>query len=750
MSTAMFSSVRAILEAVEDFTMLADVLGACSKASNPEILASCADTINLNLQIFLATGTAEDLFETLIDRLKTSSRDHGVVARPLLAALSNLADRMPGREEMAKQLLQELLQNDRSSAIDACSPVSDSMMLQMQGSEGEVSEEIDKLMTSGNSIDPPTMNRLFRNIVPRLEAGWAKNDDSLRVFALLLTRLRIFDMQHFDKLISDWISHIRSLNQRSSLAELFPLLLSLGCLPIAKLLQTANAAPPKLESLRPNHASSVYLQELLRLLLTKLPASTSKTLGQEELYRFRIQQRAAKSEHCKALLMLIRNAILEYAGLRQQVSNEETLPFDEPDCQEQVCETIGALVVADFNAVADALAIKNLPPQATDLVRKIISKLLCPSGAGPSETSFDQILGSANELTMPLCQLKLNLELSVGESTSAQDDPQGQQSRFEVFAKAMDRAIEARSIMWTGMLPCLSDDITQHLKNQAYARFLDLIPSSKSASFDDDASDSGRIQLAQNLLGVLESIISGQSATKPAHLTAALAEKLSNLWEIMSAKEEGKDVKATVKEAVLDHWLPLLIRFTTLHTALPDVPAIPPSSISSTSKIVTPVNINIEARAKTATTLCSVLLGLESLPQKTTGVLVQQIFDVAAMLIDGLPEDVRLQCAKSILLMSGSMPSTSTSSDPRLYYLFSSPQPSKADNLVLSHRERAAMPHSAAARGMGAMYGIGPASQEKMSPFVLRRWEILSEPTPNVGENDTSLNLRLFEAIKLQ
>ena len=51
---------------------------------------------------------------------------------------------------------------------------------------------------------------------------------------------------------------------------------------------------------------------------------------------------------------------------------------------------------------------------------------------------------------------------------------------------------------------------------------------------------------------------------------------------------------------------------------------------------------------------------------------------------------------------------------------------------------------------MGAMYGLGPPIQEKLTPFVMRRWEMLSESTPIVGENDTSLSLTLFEAIKIQ
>jgi mediator of RNA polymerase II transcription subunit 12 len=131
------------------------------------------------------------------------------------------------------------------------------------------------------------------------------------------------------------------------------------------------------------------------------------------------------------------------------------------------------------------------------------------------------------------------------------------------------------------------------------------------------------------------------------------------------------------------------------------------------------------------------------------GGLLQQVFDVIAVLSDGLPDDLRLHCAKSILVVPGMMPSLHTTSDSRLYYIFSIPQPAATDGMMLAHREKATVPHSTASRGMGAMYGIRPLSHERLSPYVIRRWEMLSEPTPNVGVNDTSLSLGLFEAIRI-
>lgn len=37
----------------------------------------------------------------------------------------------------------------------------------------------------------------------------------------------------------------------------------------------------------------------------------------------------------------------------------------------------------------------------------------------------------------------------------------------------------------------------------------------------------------------------------------------------------------------------------------------------------------------------------------------------------------------------------------------------------------------------------------KLLEFAVKPWERLAEPTPNIGENDVSLSLRLFRARKV-
>lgn len=736
-SVEMFTSIRSILETVEDYTMLSEILKACTKTAGAEVLAICADTLHSNLQLFYAMRSADDLFHSLIERLKSINEEHGIVPRALLASLSAVSQRMVGHETVANQLRHELLQSDRNNVIDACSPVSDNMVTPAQSAEGEVAEEIEKLLSGGTNLDPPTMNRLFRTIIPRLENGWKKKDDSRRVFATLLARVRVFDATHFDKLMTDWTSHLRILTVRPPLSDLLPLLVSTGCLTMQIIFSTASPPTTSLFVDPPQYGSATYLQELLQLIIMPLPPKTG--LSPDESYRFRTEQQCAKSEQSKGLLNLVRNALLEFSLIRGSANVE--LPLNDHACQENILETLRLLVLVDSAAVSNALNIKSLPAEASGLAQKITTKLLVPGDIENPQISFDQILSLANELTLPFCQLKLNLDLSMSQSNASELEDHGS-TRFDLFAKAMDRAIEAGNIMWTSLLPCLTDDITQHLKSQAHTGFLDLVPSLKSPNLAVAASNQS-IHMAENLLDVIEAIISGHPPPKSAPLTSIMVEKLSDLWEIIAA---GPSEQPEIRKAVIDHWLPTLLRFITLHSISSEPPSGPLPSASATKP---PIPNGHDVRARMIVVMAGLLLELETLPRDLIGSLPQQIFDLAILLVDALPEELRSHCAKAVLLTPGAMPSLSNSSDLRLYYLFSAPHPCPTDTLMLSHRDKATTPGGAASRGVGAQYGIGPIIQDKLSPFVLRRWEILSEPTPNAGENDTSLSLGLFEAIKI-
>ncbi|OHW97860.1 transcription mediator subunit med12 [Colletotrichum incanum] len=740
-SPAMFNFARAVLEAAADFSVLAEIIKLVTRASNPEILASCADTLNVHLPIFAALGGAKELFDFLMERLKAVSEEQGPAARPLLASLANLAARLPGFTNTAGYLRQQLHQCDRNNPIDACSPVSDNMTAQLQDAEGELHEEIEKLLTSGTSVDRPTMDRLFQTVVGRLESCWSNSPDRQRAYSALLGRLRVFDTQHFDVRMTDWVHHISALKARPALVDIYPLLISMGCLTLPIILTTTSidAGRIALNSSGPINSTTTYMQEVLYL--TTMPLAVKTALTPEETYRFYIQQQVAPRQNHKDMVVLVRNALVEYSRL-QGAADLALLPLANPGFKNSVLELLKFLVLRDPPSVVQALGTKTPEPALTSLFAQITSKLLLPDTSDESPLTFETVLELANEFTLPFCQLKLSIGLSADSTTSPGGGEQAL-TQFDMFSRAMDRAVSANNVMWTSMLPYLSEEITEHLKKQAHLRFLGLFPSQKNTPASDPLSHES-VQLAGSLLSVVEAILRGRPAARTSQLTSGMVEKLAELWEILAAGDDGK---RELRASILQYWLPALLRFITLHTTANE-PVSAPAQAQAANNMKPPTNAAVfEIRARILVVLSGLTLELDNLalqnPQ-TGRLLSQQIFDLALLLIDTLPEDARLQCVR-VLLTGGTMQNPA-SSDARLRYLFSH-MPPQTEQFVLAHRQQPATQQNGPPR---PKIPISMQGTDKLTPFIYRKWEMLSEPTPNVGENDTALSLTLFEAIKIQ
>ncbi|KAJ2991492.1 hypothetical protein NUW58_g2492 [Xylaria curta] len=707
-------TVRTLLEAAQDFNMLDTTLGYMTNSSDVETLSYCVNTLSLHLPVFFAIGSAKQHFHSFYDRLRMISVQQGVGARPLLAALANLAPRLPGLDSIATQLRNELLSADRSNAVDISSPLSDTMATQLRDDETELGEQIEKL-ANYTSADKHTMERLFHTIVSKLVSCWAKGDERQRPYSILLSRLRVFDTQYFDTLMKDWVQHIRKLTKRAPIAQMYPLLISSGCLSLTTLFATAprNQSQGTQTQTAAVGSASTYMQEILQMLMK--PPVPDQILISDDCYRFRIIQEQARLEHAKDVMLLVRGSLAEYAASRNQ-QPPRSQPLDDEKVKSYLFELLRDLILTDPQAASQTLSLRSPDAKLATLIEALTTKLLVPHSGGGQKT-FEQVLELANEFTLPFCQVKLSLNLAIHDP-STPEGAERLQAQFEQLSTAMDNAIEADNIMWTGMLSYLSSDITLHLKNRAEARFLDLVPSMKSLPFNEAGSKSD-IHMAENLLTVVDSVLRSASIAKPPPFSSGMADRLTDLWEILgSTSEECAALKATV----LAHWLPLLLSYIALQASQLSATADP-------SKLP-----GCDTRARVLVILAGIVLELDNYPTSPLG---PHVFDIALVLADNLPEEARLQCVRAV---------KDYTADIRLRYLFSfSPDP--AENFMLAHREKA--PPSLHERRMMAInLGMG-MPPEKLTPFVFRRWEILNEPTPNVGDNDTSLSLTLFDARKI-
>lgn len=785
--TPTFIAVRSILEAAEDFQTLADFIKVALGLFDADILSSCADTLNLHLATFGALGVAKDLFEVLVGKLGSLTQTQGLVAaRPLLASMALLAPRIPGQETLVTYL-NDTIRNDRSSAVDASSPVSDNMAARIQDEEGELLDEIEKRLANKTSMDRTTMNSFLNKIIPKIQACWGKADERLRAYGSLLTRLRHFDTQHFDSFMTKFVLGIRNPQSRPPLSQIFPLLVSVGCLNFSVILTTTSDAVSAARSNMTARAMppSTYVQEVLELLT--VPPAAKDLLTADEIYRFQILQNQAPRTHFKEMVVLVRNALTEYCA---SLSSGATtaVPLAKPRNQDRLIVLLRTLVLTDQANVPKLLSLKSADPAVGKMMDDISTRLLLPTQPPGTQIGFEQVLSLANEYTLPFCHLKLCQGFAVAE-TSGTNPQERLQNQLEVFGKAMDDAVDSRNIMWTGILPWLLPEVTHHLLGRAQTRLFDLVPSTRNPVVDE-----GNFSIAESLLSVIDTITRGGPAgSRPAQLAPATVDRLADLWELLASP-----VDSHVKSSILFKWLPLMVTFLGLHAHSHD------AANKQANEVRGRVLIVLAGLLQELEGLSSLALFCEkditsfnsnsnNFPATANRVsyMSQRILDLALIFVDSLPDDTRQQCIRHLR--------ETALADVRLRYIFSHAPIPLENNIMLLTKEKPAVAASsnnnnsnngqqpARPRGTGFL-GVGSLTQnvwgvpvpvggigaaagtgvsgpgpgpgvtgagagaggERLSAYNFRRWETLNEPTPIVGENDTALSLTLFESIKLQ
>jgi mediator of RNA polymerase II transcription subunit 12 len=344
-------------------------------------------------------------------------------------------------------------------------------------------------------------------------------------------------------------------------------------------------------------------------------------------------------------------------------------------------------------------------PQSQN-VSTLVDKLLTAdfSLSRPIRISVQKVLSLADDFTLPFCLLKLSSMLSTAESNSANSEG-GVSSHVQAFDRAIEMAVATGNTTWTCIVPLLDISIAQHLRSRAETQFLSLFPSPKTT--DGIINMPERVKQAENLLYIIEATAYSILMPPPnSTLSSEMVTTFNNTWQLISIVNIHN---TELKEVMLHKWLPLLLSFATIH-----------SSAFELNKA------GNESRARTLLALAAIILELQALEPMAPVIsaMIERAFDLGLQLVDLLPDDMRQQCIRGL---------RDTTSDPRIAYLFSiAPNPSGW--LVLSQKEKA----------MGANGQV--EEKEKLAQFPLKRWEMLGDPTPVIGVNDTSISLTLFGA----
>jgi mediator of RNA polymerase II transcription subunit 12 len=701
-----FNTVRQYLETVEDYSMLADVLKIVTSSNDADVLASCADTLNLNLDTFAAIGALKGLFDILIGRLRSWGDDVDFIPRVFLVSMSDLAARIPEQNILARQLAQELARSDRKTAADACSPVSDHMAL-VEAEEAHFADEIEKVLASGNSMDQSTLMRLFQRISLRMEESWAKSPEQHRSCGLLFTRLRTFDAPQFDLLMVGWVNRFMQMPDRPSMEYVLGPLVSFGCLNLNDVAVISGTLLDKLDADDP--AKVDIARDLLSLVVA--PSNGPRLMTTEEAYRLCIKRGQLQSDNPAEIVTAIRRA-LENRDFKCGSALFPALGLTDPLALYRLLQRF---VLLDADLVSNTFVvplIANSSERVRNWAVAIIDRLVAAERYKEEATSMtiEEVLNLADDLTLPFCQLKIASMFALNANT--QDSEEEAAERLQALDVAIETAVAVGKMSWTCIVPFLEPSIAQHIRQRAEAQFLASFPSPKALNTEDNMQS--RIQRAENLFYISQVSLSSTSSSTANMIATELVSTLNNIWHLLSNVQIPE-----IKGYIVTKWIPLLLSFITLQ-----------ASVFEASKL------GHETRANVILSLAALLLELQAqeTSRESVTTLIEQTYDLALYLVDCLPDDVRQQCIRSL---------RDTVSNPRISYLFSiAANPS--DRLILSQKEKGP-PVAPGLTGSEARAMVG-TEKEKMTAFPLRRWEMLGEPTPNVGENDTSLSLTLFGA----
>lgn len=211
--------------------MLADILKTASKSLDITVLVSAVDTLNYHFHAFNAIGAVNDLFKSFAESYLRVSKANSPV-QDLISSLLDVGIRLPNEAASVTTLLRDLARFGRKFSVAASSPVSDHMADSLNITNPTLSEELDQLFSSGNSMEEQTMGRIFDTLTKRLGVGNVEGAICPNKTGKYLAQLRAFNTKSFDALMIKWVVSILKMDSRPRLPKILPPLIGVGCVTI--------------------------------------------------------------------------------------------------------------------------------------------------------------------------------------------------------------------------------------------------------------------------------------------------------------------------------------------------------------------------------------------------------------------------------------------------------------------------------------------------------------------------------------
>jgi len=736
LSVRAFNFLRASFEHLQDFESLAALIRGSSTSKYAESLASAADTVNMNAEVFGAMGVLNDLVLNLCDRQRTL-RSKLPFDRAFLLSLTRLAEHCQLSASVTKSLAADLAVCEQHVSSAACSPASDNMVLANAGIVNS-DADIDRILLSGNTMDEQLMARLFSSIVERCVKQISTNATDLVTPSRWFTQLRAFDRAHFDRLSQNLLTKLAGNAGLEQIRVLLTALVGSNCMEINVALQAWDRRIEAISST--NEAAAARLS--IAALQVFLPRPTSADhFFSVEGYRFRLAQTYVCRERAPSMIRFLKQSLSGSTDLTNLLSLEN---FQD---------LLRIYAVRHLPDLMDALSVGTNVAVKSQNVRVVIQSLLnMPSDeTTDAGTVLASIMRLVDDFSLPICKIAMRCLLSnTGPSSSTN------QTSNPVSA-AFKEIIRSGSPLWPQLIDAMPIDALDELHKWALEATSEGLAQLASTTRTENPPDQE----------VLKSYMAVTALTAP-HVSSRDTCDYSSLLDGLAAFEDmlrQVDVHERCRIKDVCCWLDRFIRFvTTIVTATTTQ-----ADLSS-----------LQQRGRLLSVCCNLLSHTELQAQQA---LCENLFDVSSLLASGLNPDQLASVARQLspakrldarlgfilgvetpvsawlVLVSRSSTTNATSSPTILQGAFQMTSKTNQPPTPVQRSVSQSTTMGGDLQSPGSLQSKTPtisapqnrvggplAHDLKYAQFMMRPWEMMPDPTTSAGQNDASLSLTMFAA----
>ncbi|KAK5113154.1 hypothetical protein LTR85_010972 [Meristemomyces frigidus] len=708
-----FCLFRHVFESLPDVPALVELLDAVISTEDLALLATATDTVIMHADSLAVLDQLQRLMDCFVERYRTL-RSQQPLERALILAITALAKRLPNTAPLINLLASDLAICDQQGSMAVCSPASDSL-IGMHASSLDSDDDIDAVFASGNSMDDQLMQRVFIRIVQRAGKPIPLGSGPVSRLSAWLNQLRLVGGSSFDQLVYNYLQSVfKAAGDGSNTAGVVTALVASGCVELAVALDCAKQVATR-------EAAN------LALLLLVSPDAALASLQGTERYRFNVMQVGCRGHHAETVLDLLCTAC-----------QDESFVVDDPAVIDLVVSYATSMPVVLRRAFKETAQSPALLANAGRLSQAVVTRARLTDTLAET-LSLQSIVELASPLSVAFCAGALEYR--------AKMDPKSPDTE-RLVQDALTRAIMSDNNIWPQLLEALDGPARRSLHDWAQEQLL-----STARRIQD-----GGLGVTLGMIGRYMDVLDVTSATSSNRddtaVLATLAEKLRDVEKQLVDVDIIASGPAE-KLSSLAHVLRILLHVCTLHIRSPEME-------NEACK---------QARGHLLMALCTLLVHTTLQMQQD---LAEYILDVASSLADSLPEtslttiarlmtapkllDTRVQAIlgsapagtdawlalTSQVQPSGTQQQRALAKHPSQQGLAASGRPGPLGQMIagssLHAQQQRAWPHIGANRVQVEM---------KTTPFPLRRWEIMPDSTPVMGENDTSLSLGLFGARKV-